>query len=94
MGFAEANPRQLAPTVGKTHVGFTISAVPAIDNSATSSAIGSSATSPTTQMGPDLLGTLCNKQRIVARGELGLWRSQVNGRPPAGGPMVQKERAE
>ena len=37
MGFAEADPRQLAPTVGKTQVGITISAVPspAVDIPAT-----------------------------------------------------------
>ena len=46
MGFAEANPRQLAPTVGKTQVGVTISAVPspAVDDSTTSSALDNSAT--------------------------------------------------
>ena len=51
MGLAEANPRQLAPTVGKTKVGFTISAVP-------SSTTDNSATSSTIQTRTDLLGTL------------------------------------
>ena len=40
MGFAEANPRQLAPTVGTKQVGAMISAVPAITNPATSAALG------------------------------------------------------
>src|SRR4051812_34536272 len=40
MGFAEANPRQLAPTVGMTQVGIMISAVPP-------SATVDSTTSPT-----------------------------------------------
>ena len=51
MGFAEADPRQLAPIVGKTQVGFTISVVP-------SSATDNSATSSTIQTGTDLLETL------------------------------------
>jgi len=32
MGFAEADPRQLAPSVRTTHVGITISAVPSLTN--------------------------------------------------------------
>src|SRR4051812_39288921 len=32
MGFAEADPRQLAPSVGTTQVGITISAVPSSEN--------------------------------------------------------------
>ena len=44
MGFTEADPRQFAPTVGKTQVGFTISAVPppTVDNSVTLSALDAS----------------------------------------------------
>ena len=39
IGFSEDNPRQLAPTVGTKQVGATISAVPAIINSTTTSTI-------------------------------------------------------
>ena len=50
------DPRQLAPTVGKTQVGFTISAVPspAVDNLATSSALDASMAQPES----DLFGSL------------------------------------
>src|SRR4051812_23744063 len=56
MGFAEADPRQLAPTVGKTQVGITISAVP-------SSATNKSSTTPaldvsTTRAESDLFESL------------------------------------